>query len=67
MSSPSKLYIPVEAGKVGVYYDPITKVISHYATYPHKGTIVTALPVIVADDEAALKVAIAKAGLIERK
>lgn len=67
MSSPSKLYIPVEAGKVGVYYDAITKVISHYATYPNKGTIVTALPVIVADNAEALKVAIAKAGLIERK
>lgn len=67
MSSPSKLHIPVEAGKVGVYYDPITKVISHYATYAQKGTIVTALPVIVADNEAALKVAIAEAKLIERK
>lgn len=67
MSSPSKLHIPVEAGKVGVYYDPVTKVISHYATYPHKGNIVTALPVIVADNEEALKAAIAEAGLIERK
>lgn len=61
------MVIPVEAGKVGVYYDPITKVISHYAKYPHKGNIVTALPVIVADDEETLKLAIAKAGLIERK
>jgi hypothetical protein len=67
MSSPSKLYIPVEAGKVGVYYDPITKVISHYATYAHKGTIVTGMPVLIADNDAALKVAIAAAGLIERK
>ncbi len=61
------MYVPVEAGKVGVYYDPITKVISHYAKYPQKGTIVTALPVIVADDDESLKVAIAQAKLIERK
>lgn len=67
MSSPSKIYISVEAGKVGVYYDPITKVISHYATYPTKGTIVTGMPVIVADNAEALKVAIAEAQLIERK
>lgn len=59
--------IPVEAGKVGVFYDPITKVISHYGTFNHKGTIVTGMPVIVADNAEALKVAIAAAGLIERK
>lgn len=67
MSSPSKLHIPVEAGKVGVFYDPITKVISHYGTFNIKGTIVTSVPVIVADNEEALKAAIAAAGLIERK
>jgi hypothetical protein len=67
MSSPSKFYIPVEAGKVGVYYDPVTKVISHYAKFPTKGTIVTSIPVLIADDDAALKVAIAEAKLIERK
>jgi hypothetical protein len=61
------MVIPVEAGKVGVYYDPVTKVISHYATYPYKGNIITAIPVIVADNQEALKEAIAKAGLIERK
>jgi len=67
MSSPSKLHIPVEAGKVGVFYDPITKIISHYGTFNYKGTIVTSIPVIVADNEEALKAAIAAAGLIERK
>lgn len=61
------MVIPVEAGKVGVYYDAVTKVISHYANYPQKGNIVTAIPVLVADNQEALKVAIAAAGLIERK
>jgi hypothetical protein len=59
--------IPVEAGKVGVFYDPITKVISHYGTFNYKGTIVTSIPVIVADNQEALKVAIAEAQLIERQ
>ena len=67
MSSDSKMKIPVEAGKVGVFYDATSKVISHYAKFPVKGTIVTGIPVIVADDDAALKVAIAEAKLIERK
>ena len=67
MSSPSKVSIPVEAGKVGVFYDAASKVISHYAKFPTKGNIITALSVLIADDEAALKVAIAAAGLIERK
>jgi len=67
MSYPSNMIIPVEAGKVGVYYNAQTKVISHYAIYPTAGNIVTAMPVIVADNEAALKLAIAAAGLIERK
>ena len=67
MSSPSKTITPVEAGKVGVFYDAKTKTISHYASFPHAGKIVSALPVIVADDEAALKLAIAAAGLTERK
>ena len=61
------MVIPVEAGKVGVYYDAKTKVISHYATYPTKGNIITAMPVIVANNDAELKIAIAAAGLIERK
>lgn len=67
MSSPSKTITPVEAGKVGVFYIAETKVISHYATFPYAGKIVSALPVIVADNDAALKVAIAAAGLTERK
>jgi 4-hydroxyphenylpyruvate dioxygenase-like putative hemolysin len=67
MSSPSKILTPVEAGKVGVFYDAASKVISHYAKFPQKGTIVSAMAVLVADNESALKEAIAKAGLIERK
>lgn len=61
------MVIPVEAGKVGVYYYPESKVISHYATYPTKGNIITSMPVLIADNDAALKIAIAAAGLIERK
>ena len=67
MSSPSKMHIPVEAGKVGVFYDATSKVISHYGVFNFKGTIVTSMPVLIADNEAALKVAIAEAQLIERK
>jgi len=67
MSSPSKTITPVEAGKVGVFYIAATKVISHYATFPAKGNIVSGMPVLIADDAAALKLAIAAAGLIERK
>jgi hypothetical protein len=67
MSSPSKTITPVEAGKVGVFYDAVSKTISHYATFPAKGNIVSAMPVLIADDDAALKLAIAAAGLTERK
>ena len=67
MSSPSKTITPVEAGKVGVFYDAASKVISHYAKFPTKGSIVTSMPVLIADDDAALKLAIAAAGLTERK
>lgn len=67
MSSPSKTITPVEAGKVGVFYDASTKMITHYASFPHAGKIVSSLAVIVAADAAALKLAIAAAGLIERK
>ena len=67
MNPPLKTITPVEAGKVGVFYDAASKVISHYATFPHKGNIVTAMPVLIADDDAALKLAIAQAGLTERK
>ena len=67
MSSPSKTITPVEAGKVGVFYDAASKTISHYATFPHKGSIVSSMPVLIADDDAALKLAIAAAGLTERK
>jgi len=66
LSAP-KISTPVEAGKVGVFYFADTKVITHFASFPQKGTIVSALAVLVADDDAALKLAIAKAGLIERK
>ena len=67
MSSPSKITTPVEAGKVGVFYDAATKTITHYATFPHAGNIVSSLAVIIADNDDALKVAIAAAGLTERK
>jgi len=67
MALPSKTITPVEAGKVGVFYDAATKTISHYAKFPTKGNIITAMPVLIADDDDALKLAIAKAGLTERK
>jgi hypothetical protein len=67
MNPPLKTITPVEAGKVGVFYDAKTKTISHYATFPAKGNIVTSMPVLIADNDAALKLAIAAAGLIERK
>jgi len=62
-----KISTPVEAGKVGVFYFADTKVITNYASFPQAGTIVSALAVLIADDETALKLAIAQAGLIERK
>ena len=65
MSSPSKMIIPVTAGKVGVYYDAITKVISHYATYQHDGKIITSMPVILADSQEELQQKIAAAKLIQ--
>jgi len=67
MPSPSKTITPVEAGKVGVFYDAASKVISHYAKFPTKGNIITGMPVLIADNDEALKVAIAEAQLIERK
>jgi hypothetical protein len=67
MSSPSKTITPVEAGKVGVFYDAASKTISHYGTFVYKGNICSSLAVLIADDEAALKLAIAAAGLTERK
>ena len=67
MNSPLKTVTPVEAGKVGVFYDAASKTISHYANFPQKGNIVTSMPVLIADDDDALKLAIAKAGLTERK
>jgi hypothetical protein len=67
MSSHSKIITtPVEAGKVGVFYDAASKTISHYATFPGKGKIITAMPVLIADNDEALKTAIAAIGLIER-
>ena len=67
MCSPSKTVTHVEAGKVGVFYDAASKTISHYASFPQKGNIVTSMPVLIADNDAALKLAIAKAGLTEGK
>lgn len=67
MSLPSKITTPVEAGKVGVFYDATSKVISHFAKFPYAGNIVTAIPVLIADNDEALKQAIASLGLIERK
>jgi len=67
MSSPSKIITPVEAGKVGVFYDAASKTISHFATFPTKGNIITAIPVLIADNDEALQVAIKALGLTERK
>lgn len=67
MSSPSKITTPVEAGKVGVFYDAESKAISHFAKFPYAGNIVTAMPVLIADNDAALQEAIKAIGLIERK
>jgi hypothetical protein len=67
MSSPSKITTPVEAGKVGVFYDAASKTISHYAKFPVSGNIVTAMPVLIADNDAALQEAIKALGLTERK
>jgi len=67
MSSPSKITTPVEAGKVGVFYDAASKTISHFAKFPHAGNIVTAMPVLIADNDEALQVAIKALGLNERK
>ena len=66
MSSPSKITTPVEAGKVGVFYDAASKTISHFAKFPHAGNIVTAMPVLIADNDAALQEAIKALGLTER-
>lgn len=62
-----KTSTPVEAGKVGVFYFPGTNLIAYKMAFPKAGNIVTALSVIVADNDAALKLAIAAAGLTERK
>ena len=67
MSSPSKITTPVEAGKVGVFYDAKSKTITHFAKFPTAGNIITSLAVLVADDDEKLKAKIAEAGLIERK
>ncbi len=67
MSSPSKITRPVEAGKVGVFYDATSKTISHFAKFPLAGNIVTAIPVLIADNDAALQEAIKALGLTERK
>jgi hypothetical protein len=67
MSSPSKITTPVEAGKVGVFYDAASKTISHFAKFPHAGNIITAMPVLIADNDEALQVAIKALGLTERK
>lgn len=67
MSLPSKITTPVEAGKVGVFYDATSKVISHFAKFPYAGNIVTAIPVLIADNDQALQEAIKLLGLVERK
>lgn len=67
MSSPSKIITPVEAGKIGVFYDSKSKVITHFASFPKAGNIVSSLAVLVADDQESLKAKIAEAGLTERK
>ncbi len=67
MSSPSKITTPVEAGKVGVFYDAASKVITHFASFPQAGNIVSHLAVIVGDNQEDLQAKIALAGLKERK
>jgi hypothetical protein len=67
MSSPSKISTPVQAGKVGVFFDAKSKVITHFASFPQAGNIVSSLAVIVGDNAEDLKAKIASAGLIERK
>ena len=62
-----KTSTPVEAGKVGVFYFPGTNLIAYKMAFPKAGNIVTSLSVIVADNAAALELAIAAAGLTERK
>ena len=62
-----KTSTPVEAGKVGVFYFPGTNLIAYKMAFPQAGNIVSSLSVIVADNDAALNEAIAKAGLTERK
>ena len=62
-----KTSTPVEAGNVGVFYFPGTNLIAYKMAFPKAGNIVTALSVILANDDAALDLAIAKAGLTERK
>ena len=66
MSSPSKITTQVAAGKVGVFYDAASKTISHFAKFPQAGNIVTAMPVLIADNDEALREAITAIGLIER-
>ena len=64
---PPRKTTPVEAGKVGVFYFPESKQIAYRMSFPNQGNIITALSVLIADDEAALEVAFAEAQLIERK
>ena len=65
--SAPKTSTPVEAGKVGVFYFPGTNLIAYKMAFAKAGNIVSSLSVIVADNDAALNEAIAKAGLTERK
>jgi hypothetical protein len=63
MSSPSKTITPVQAGKVGVFYDAASKTITHFASFPQAGNIVSSLAVLVADNDAELQLLIEANGL----
>ena len=63
MSSPSKTVTPVQAGKVGVFYDATTKTITHFASFPQSGNIVSSLAVLVVDNDAELQTLIEAEGL----
>jgi hypothetical protein len=66
MSSQSKPPIPVTAGKVGVFYNEHTKIISHFASFPNAGNIISNLSVILADDDESLQAKMAEEKLIQK-
>jgi len=63
MSSQSRITTPVEAGKVGAFYDPVSKVITHLASFPVAGNIVSSIPVVIASSNEELESLIQQMGL----